>query len=1128
MKKRLATYYVGLLLAGVLPGVFAGALYVEDFGAVGDGITDDGPALRAAAVAASSATEPSVLHFGAGRTYRMAQESFAHGVILFQYATNLVVEGHGSTIVNHPCNRTLVFYHCDTITVRNLALDMDPPPFTQGKITAINAASNSVDVLIDPGYPLPETGTNFTDTTGNDVMLYEGGSRDPAPNFSRKKEVVDLGGGQYRLFFYTSNLVPAAIVNDYVAIKTGGQGDDLRDTDGSYIVSPAGVIAPAFTDNLTLENITSYASPSITVRATSCENLVIRRFEALRKPGTSRLVCGDKDILHLKYFRVPPIIEDCRFDANMDDTINLTQPTCHIRTLDTSTRVQVVDDDITWHNLDVRLGDMLLYFRDGGSYLGEYTVTKVEKVSRKIAWVTLDPALPGTPALGDLFCVKPLQPVYIRRCEMLRIFQRGLLARLPCVFEDLRQRGGARFWTSYAAAVEGPPPYEQIYRRGIASNPKGSLQFDIAPISGRPGTFSTKISDSIISRNAASTVPVRFTRTDGVEFTDNRILFPGGSAAATYSTVSAINTVASGNTSLAGEFDSDGDGWRDTDAAAAYHPDVHVSPQFSFGGSYGPGPWINAGGITGFEALGGTLRGSLTSADGIIQNGDTWINGTLLKRVIVVLRTSAAGSARLRWKREADTTYSDTRSVTATVLNTNTVQTLIFNPTAHAAWTAQWVRGIQIQPLETAGQSFAIRTIAFSAGDADRDGLDDLDEGTGDPDADGLPNMLDEDSDGDGIPDRVEIGLDSDGGTIPDRLDEDSDNDGIPDWFEWNRAGYDPTRPVSAMSQSTERLEEYRRFVTGTTTNLVGISTDPVAGTATLSASLGQGRVAVVQTTDDLAAPWTDLTVIGPFPTETAASFTDTDLANHPVRFYNVRTQLGYRDLLAQESFLDPTKTGDSTGGTGFAAGFQPVAGKLARGGKTISAGLSHPLKVGAGGSLGLTIFGPALSEVRYLRGLDLNRFAAYSSNMRDIDSGTLYIAYLYRPYQTGGSFIDRLAFQQDGSIACAVRFQQSNPDYRFDAGAVDHATGIQPVAGRVDLIVVKLVLNPSGSDTASLFINPPDLNEPATPDQQISGEFTFNELFCNRLSTVGGSTSCWDELSIGTSFAGAVMGGMQ
>ncbi|MGB5245506.1 MAG: OmpA family protein, partial [Woeseia sp.] len=71
--------------------------------------------------------------------------------------------------------------------------------------------------------------------------------------------------------------------------------------------------------------------------------------------------------------------------------------------------------------------------------------------------------------------------------------------------------------------------------------------------------------------------------------------------------------------------------------------------------------------------------------------------------------------------------------------------------------------------------------------DADRDGIPDDVEGTGDADNDGVPNFRDTDSDNDGIPDSVEAGadpanpVDTDGDGIPDYLDTDSDNDGIPD-----------------------------------------------------------------------------------------------------------------------------------------------------------------------------------------------------------------------------------------------------------------------------------------------------------------------------------------------------------
>ena len=65
--------------------------------------------------------------------------------------------------------------------------------------------------------------------------------------------------------------------------------------------------------------------------------------------------------------------------------------------------------------------------------------------------------------------------------------------------------------------------------------------------------------------------------------------------------------------------------------------------------------------------------------------------------------------------------------------------------------------------------------------DTDGDGIPDSEEGTGDPDGDGLSNYLDDDSDGDGIPDREEGAGDPDGDSLPNYLDPDADGDGSPD-----------------------------------------------------------------------------------------------------------------------------------------------------------------------------------------------------------------------------------------------------------------------------------------------------------------------------------------------------------
>ncbi len=110
--------------------------------------------------------------------------------------------------------------------------------------------------------------------------------------------------------------------------------------------------------------------------------------------------------------------------------------------------------------------------------------------------------------------------------------------------------------------------------------------------------------------------------------------------------------------------------------------------------------------------------------------------------------------------------------------------------------------------------------------DSDRDTILDAEEGTSDPDLDGVPSHLDLDSDGDGISDRQEAGdldpatppvecgaeLDwssgmprSDG--APDYLDTDSDNDGLDDGVE-RRDGLDPCS-VDSDSDGLEDLLEH-------------------------------------------------------------------------------------------------------------------------------------------------------------------------------------------------------------------------------------------------------------------------------------------------------------------------------
>ncbi len=1088
---------VAVILAGQTALSAQTVLHVEDFGAIGDGIHDDGPALRAAAVALSNTDGPTVLSFGYGRTYRMGKEPSAHGSIVFQNAKNLTIEGNGSTIVNHPDNRTLVLYGCENVVLRNISLDMDPPPFTQGKIVALDSSANSLDVRIDPGYPLPATGT-FSNNTGSDVMLYHRDTREPVGGvFSRRSRVDQLGENTYRVFFYAAGLVQQAVVGDFVTIKTAGEGTDLRAPDGSYIATGAGLILIHFSDHVTFEGVTSYASPGMTVRATSSDHLTIRRFALLRKPGTNRLIGGNKDGLHLKYFRVPPVIEDSRFEAGMDDTINLSQPPCRVDAILAQNRVEVVDSDIALYNIDVRAGDTLLHYRLGAQVFGEHTVTMVEPVNRRRAIVTVTPAFSGDLLLNDTLVVKPREPARLRRVEMPPFFQRGLLLRLPAVVEDIRQYGGARFVQSAAAGVEGTPPYEQSYLRGFAVNPGSALQFEFSPVANRPGTYSAIIRDSVIGRSGVNSVPVRFTGTDGVVFSGNRIVFPQASSAAVFSEINTANTVASDNALVVASFSN-----RETT--------VQISPLYRFGGLLGDGAWSVVAGGASSQLIGGEITASGSGDQVTLENNDIWMHGHLLERVIVVARLPRGGEALLRWRTE-DGGYSQARQLTTTAANQTGVQTLVFETAGAAGWPNQWIRGLQLILPAASGEPFGVRYIALSAGDADRDGIHDLAEGSFDRDGDGLPDLLDRDSDGDGLEDSVEGTRDSSSDGVPDRISRDSSGDGVPDWFHWNRFAYDPAR------RAVNR-DEFRNFLLGPGWQDWRIEASRPATSFTLAGTVPAGRIARFEQSGDLRQ-WQPAGELGPFGEK--RSIQEEFLVSQAPVFMRVNFSPDGSTVLAHENFLERPDLSRDGGGRGFTGGFRTVIatdGSLAAG-----EGLAHPLKTGVGHSAGLAVFGPDASTIALLRGLDPSVFAAHSGNGMDIDRGTLYLAFLHQPAEQAGASTDRLSLVRAGSEVWYLEHSPNHADYRVHAGAANVATGVAPATGRTDLIVVRLDLDPAGPDTIRVYINPPDLNEPLVPQAQLQGEFSFREFALGRQGVSG--TARWDEITWAGSFLGAING---
>jgi hypothetical protein len=134
-----ATYRIGYQIAFGTP-TFTGAriFHVKDFGAVGDGVTDDFAAIQKAISAAREAG-CAILHFDGTKTYRaIGLGDFTEEALLdLKGARNVRIEGCGAMIVLHPPDSCMRGSGAENIRIDGFRIDYAPKPYYQGLIREI-------------------------------------------------------------------------------------------------------------------------------------------------------------------------------------------------------------------------------------------------------------------------------------------------------------------------------------------------------------------------------------------------------------------------------------------------------------------------------------------------------------------------------------------------------------------------------------------------------------------------------------------------------------------------------------------------------------------------------------------------------------------------------------------------------------------------------------------------------------------------------------------------------------------------------------------------------------------------------------------------------------------------------
>jgi polygalacturonase len=127
------------------PGAQGATFNVKSYGALGNGVHDDDPAINSAVAAAKAARAGSVVYFPAG-TYLLYSGADAHTHIDLSGATNLTVQGDSTTntllVSGDATKRWFMVENCANVTMLNFSMDAVPLGFTQGTITSRDRLSN--------------------------------------------------------------------------------------------------------------------------------------------------------------------------------------------------------------------------------------------------------------------------------------------------------------------------------------------------------------------------------------------------------------------------------------------------------------------------------------------------------------------------------------------------------------------------------------------------------------------------------------------------------------------------------------------------------------------------------------------------------------------------------------------------------------------------------------------------------------------------------------------------------------------------------------------------------------------------------------------------------------------------
>lgn len=260
-------------------------------------------------------------------------------------------------------SRALTLVNCTNVTVRGLAIDYDPLPFTQGRIVSLSEDKRVHEIELFDGYPTADK------VDGSKYEIFRPDTRTlRCPDYRYTVEVLDA--------------------RHLRVLKDRGRAEDLEQVGDIVVIgasdAPGGRSAHAVvaeeSQSVRLEKISLYASNCFGFFESACDGTVYDRCRIDRRPaetdpvrrGAPRIRSTNADAFHSKHAVRGPRLIGCEARYQGDDGLNI----CGDYHLVTECRGRVLRV-LAKHRMNIAPGDPVELFAYDGRRLPDAAAVAV-------------------------------------------------------------------------------------------------------------------------------------------------------------------------------------------------------------------------------------------------------------------------------------------------------------------------------------------------------------------------------------------------------------------------------------------------------------------------------------------------------------------------------------------------------------------------------------------------------------------------------------------------------------------------------------------------------------------------------------------------------------------------------